>query len=147
MLDDNTFGLVTDSEIEDLKQECADNGRDLLDVENLDYADLDGDGQEEAIYEGFTSMSGTGGMDFFGVVKLMQDGRLVDMPIKAHEGLFKGRDVYDRLRGHMSPAVKNGKLVEVYPVYSDAKECKRAPRVGSVSSFSNGTAIGLCLKT
>ena len=34
-------------------------------------------------------MSGTGGMDFFGVVKLMQDGKLVDMPIKPHEGPFK----------------------------------------------------------
>jgi hypothetical protein len=124
LLDDNTFGLVTDAEIEDLKQECADNGRDLLDVENLDYADLEGDGQEEAIYEGFTCMSGTGGMDFFGVVKLMQDGKLVDMPIKPHEGPFKGRDLYDRLRGHMSLAVKNGKLVEVYPVYSDEKECE-----------------------
>jgi hypothetical protein len=85
---------------------------------NPDYADLDGDGQEEVIYEGFTCMSGTGGMDFFGVVKLMQDGKLVDMPIKPHEGRFQGRDVYDRLRGHMSLAVKNGKLVEVYPVYS-----------------------------
>jgi hypothetical protein len=146
-LDDNTFGLVTDSEIEDLKQECADNGRDLLDVENLDYADLEGDGQEEAIYEGFTCMSGTGGMDFFGVVKLMQDGKLLDMPIKPHEGPFKGRDVYDRLRGHMSLAVKNGKLVEVYPVYSNEKECEAAPRVGSVSAFSSGTAVGLCLKT
>ena len=87
-------GLVTDPEIEDLKQECADNGRDLLDVENPDYADLDGDGQEEAIYEGFTCMSGTGGMDFFGVVKLMQDGKVVDMPIKPHQGPFKGRDIY-----------------------------------------------------
>jgi hypothetical protein len=124
LLDDNTFGLVTGSEIEDLKQECADNGRDLLDIENLDYADLDGDGQEEAIYEGFTCMSGTGGMDLFGVVKLMPDGKLVDMPIMPHEGRFKGRDVYDRLRGHMSLAVKNGKLVEVYPVYGDEKECE-----------------------
>lgn len=124
LLDDNTFGLLTDSEIKDLKQECADNGRDLLDVENLDYADLDGDGQEEAIYEGFTCMSGSGGMDFFGVVKLMQDGKLVDMPIKPHQGPFKGRDVYDRLRGHMSLAAKNGGLVEVYPVYSDEKECE-----------------------
>ena len=135
LLDDNTFGLVTDSEIGDLKQECADNGRDLLDVENLDYADLDGDGQEEAIYEGLTCMSGTGGMDFFGVVKLMHDGKLVDMPIKPHEGPFKGRDVYDRLRGHMSLAVKNGKLVEVYPVYGTKKSVKPAPRVGGVRSF------------
>lgn len=109
------------------KLRAADNGRDLLDVENPDYADLDGDGQEEAIYEGFTCMSDTGGMDFFGAVKLMQDGKLVDMPIKPHEGRFKGRDVYDRLRGHMSLAVKNGKLVEVYPVYSAQKNVSLLP--------------------
>jgi hypothetical protein len=108
----------------ELREECAGNGRDLLDVENLDYADLDGDGQEEAIYEGFTCMSGSGGMDFFGIVKLTRDGKLVDMPIQPHEGDFKGRDVYDGLRGHMSLAVQNGNLVEVYPVYKDDKECE-----------------------
>lgn len=124
MLDDNTFGIVPESEMAELKEECADNGRDLLDVENLDYADLDGDGQEEAIYEGFTCMSGSGGMDFFGVVKLARDGRLVDMPIQPHEGPFKGRDVYAGLRGHMSLAVQNGNLAEVYPVYKDEKECE-----------------------
>jgi hypothetical protein len=42
-------------------------------------------------------------------------------PTKARS---KGRDVYDRLRGHMSLAVKDGKLVEVYPVYSNEKECE-----------------------
>jgi len=34
---------------------------------------------------------------FFALVKLMQDGKLVDIPIKSHEGPFKGRDGYDRL--------------------------------------------------
>ncbi len=124
LLDENAFGFVSDTEIEELKEECAGNGRDPLDVENLDYADLDGDGQEEAIYEGFTCMSGSAGMDFFGVVKLTPDGKLVDMPIKAHEGSFKGRDVYDGLRGHMSLSVENGKLAEVYPVYANEKECE-----------------------
>lgn len=124
LLDDNTFGFVTSSEIEELKENCASNARDLLDVENLYYADLDGDGQEEAVYEGFTCMSGTGGVDFFGVVKLTSDGKLVDMPIKAHEGSFKGRNIYDGLRGHMSLTVQSGKLVEVYPVYKNEKECE-----------------------
>lgn len=124
MLDHNTFGFVPESEMDELKEECVHNGRDLLDVENLDYADLDGDGQEEAIYEGFTCMSGSGGMDFFGVVKLTRDGKLVDMPIQPHEGDFKGRDVYDGLRGHMSLLVQNGNLVEVYPVYKDEKACE-----------------------
>jgi len=124
MLEDNTFGLAPESEMAELKENCADNGRDLLDVENLDYADLDGDGQEEAIYEGFTCMSGSGGMDFFGVVKLTRQGKLVDMPIKPHEGPFKGRDLYYGLRGHMSLAVQNGNLVEAYPVYADEKECE-----------------------
>jgi hypothetical protein len=124
MLDDNTFGFVPESEMAELKDECAGNGRSLLDVGNLDYADLDGDGQEEAIYEGFTCMSGSGGMDFFGVVKLTRDGKLVQMPIQPHEGPFQGRDVYDGLRGHMSLAVHNGNLAEVYPVYRNEEECE-----------------------
>jgi hypothetical protein len=124
MLDDNRFGFVAKSEIEELKEDCAGNGRDLLDVENLHYADLDGDGQEEAVYEGFTCMSGSAGMDFSGVVKLMPDGKLVDMPIAPHEGPFKGRNVYENLRGHMSLAILKGKLAEVYPVYADEKECE-----------------------
>ena len=124
MLDDNRFGFVPESEMDELKAECANNGRHLLDVGNLDYADLDGDGQEEAIYEGFTCMSGSGGMDFFGVVKLTKDGTLVDMPIEAHEGPFQGRDVYHGLRGHMTLTVQHGKLVETHPVYADEKECE-----------------------
>ena len=124
MFDDNTFGIVPESEMDELKEECADNGRDLLEVESLDYADLDGDGQEEAIYGGFTCMSGSGGVDFFGIVKLTREGRLVHMPIEPHEGDFKGCDVYDGLRGHLSLAVQNGNLVEVYPVYKDDKECE-----------------------
>jgi|SRR5580658_48322 hypothetical protein len=124
LLDDNTLGLVPASQMEEMKEDCADNGRDLLEVDKLEYADLDGDGQEEAIYEGFTCMSGTGGADFFGVVKLTREGKLVEMPIKPHEGPLNGRDVYRGLRGHMSLAVQNGKLVEVYPVYTDEKECE-----------------------
>lgn len=124
MLDDNRFGFVPESEMDELKAECANNGRDLLDAGNLDYADLDGDGQEEAIYQGFTCMSGSSGSDFFGVVKLTRDGKLVDMPIQPHEGGFKGRDVYDGLRGHLGLAVQNGNLVEVYPLYKDDKECE-----------------------
>ena len=135
LLEANTFGIVPSSQIEELKEDCAGNGRDLLEVENLDYADLDGDGQEEAIYEGFTCMSGTGGADFFGVVKLTHDGKLVDMPIQPHEGPFKGRDVYTGLRGHMSVAVRNGRLVEVYPVYADEKECEACSSAGQRQFF------------
>jgi hypothetical protein len=124
LLDDNTFGLVPDTEIEELKGDCAGNGRLLLDVEALDYADLDGDGQEEAVYQGFTCMSGSAGMDFFGVVKLTAGGKLVDMPIAPHEGPFQGRDVYGGLRGHMGLAILNGKLAEVHPVYADERQCE-----------------------
>ncbi len=124
MLEDNTFGFVSEDEIEELKEDCANNGRPLLQVASLQYADLDSDGKEEAIYQGFTCMSGTGGMDFFGLVKLTQDGKLVDMPIKPHEGPFHGRNVYEGLRGHMSLVVENGKLAEVYPVYANEKECQ-----------------------
>ena len=46
-----------------MKEGCANSRRDLIDVESLDYADLDGDGQEEAVYQGFTCMSGSGGME------------------------------------------------------------------------------------
>jgi len=123
LLESNAFGLLPASEMEELKEECADNGRELIEVDNLDYADLDGDGREEAVYAGFTCMSGSGGMDFFGVVKL-RDGKLVDMPIAPHEDTFKGHYLYDGLRGHMGLVVQNGKLVETYPVYANEKECE-----------------------
>jgi hypothetical protein len=123
LLENNAFGLVPASEMEELKEGCADNGRDLIEVDNLDYADLDGDGREEAVYEGFTCMSGSGGMDFFGIVRL-QDGKLVDMPIAPYADTFKGRYLYDGLRGHMGLAIQSGKLVETYPVYASEKECE-----------------------
>lgn len=135
LLDDNTFGFVPSNQIEEMKEGCANSRRDLIDVESLDYADLDGDGQEEAVYQGFTCMSGSGGMDLFGVVKLTPDGKLVDMPIAPHDGTFKGRNIYDGLRGHMSLAIVNGKLVEVYPVYADEKECEACSSRGQRRFF------------
>jgi hypothetical protein len=112
-------------ELEDLSTECGE-GRDPLGSVAIEYGDLDGDGQDEAIYQGMTCMAGTAGIDFYGVLKMMPDGEVMALPIKEGAKEFKGRgNLRDGLRGKLELEIKDGRLLEVYPVYKgeDANCC------------------------
>jgi hypothetical protein len=104
-------------DLENLEQECGQGEQRIRGIKVI-YGDLDGDGQDEAAYEGFTCMSGTAGVDFFGVLKRKPDGKLTALPIEAERKEFKGRrNLNEGLRGHLSLAVESGRLVEIFPVY------------------------------
>ncbi len=112
----------------------------------LVYGDLDGDGREEAAMTAYSCFAGTGGPDLFAVFKLGADGKVNEMefePRKANEP-FKGRDVTSGLRGKMSIAIEEGRLIEEFPVFKerDANCCAS----GSVRRFSyrwNGRKLAL----
>lgn len=119
----NTRYLEVQPDLTYLKEECAEGQQPITEV-GVQYGDLDGDGQEEAIYQGFTCMSGTAGVDFFGVVKMMPDGKIVALPIEGERKEFKGHhDLFHGLRGHLRLEIKNGHLVEIFPVYANENEC------------------------
>jgi len=102
----------------DLETACGEGQKPLQSLAPILYGDLDGDGQEEAAVEGFSCLSGNGGADFSGVVKLMPDGKLAVLPIESMPKTFKGRNAYADLRGHMVIEIKDGRLHEVYAIYT-----------------------------
>jgi hypothetical protein len=115
--------LQAQPELTYLKDECATDQPPIMEV-GVQYGDLDADGQDEAIYQGFTCMSGTAGVDYFGALKLSPDGKIIPLPIEGQRNQFKGRhDLYQGLRGHLRLEIQNGRLVEIFPVYATEREC------------------------
>jgi hypothetical protein len=110
-----------DSDYAHLEDQCA-KGDDPIREVNFKYADLDGDGREEAIYQGFTCLAGNGGYDFLGVLKLNDAGKIVELPVPPFPREFKGRETFENIRGNVHLEIVDGKLAEVYPVYS-GDEC------------------------
>jgi hypothetical protein len=104
----------------DLATDCGDDQKPLQSLAPALYGDLDGDGQDEAAVEGWSCLSGNGGADFWGVLKLLPDGKLAVLPMEPMPKTFKGRARYAGLRGHMSLEIKDGRLHEVYGIYKDA---------------------------
>ena len=117
-----------DPDLENLKDGCGE-GQDAIRSVEIQYGDVDGDGQDEAIYQGFTCMSGSGGVDYLGVVKLQPNGKLADLPIAKIPETFKGRDPFEGLRGHIRLDIEDGRLVERYPVYKGG-ECEACSEGG-----------------
>ena len=110
-------------DLKDLDEVCA-GGQPRIQNVTLEYGDLGGDGREEALYEGFTCYSGTGGADFFGVLKLKPDGKLVALRIAPTPKVFKGRNPEQNLRlPKQRHAIQNGRLGVIYPVYKNEDEC------------------------
>jgi hypothetical protein len=84
---------------------------------------VDDDGQEEALFQGYTSVVGTSGVDYSGIVKLQPDGKLVGLPIVPAPNTFKGHKPFEGLRGYVRLGIESGRFVEVYPVYK-GDECE-----------------------
>jgi len=105
-------------DLADLGTDCGEGQQPVSSIAPAEYGDLDGDGEEEAAIVGFSCMSGTGGADFFGVLKLAADGTIVALPIEEPPKLFKGRNSLDGLRGHLQLRIEKGRLLKVFPIYS-----------------------------
>ena len=103
----------------DLDTTCGEGQAAVLSIAPIQYGDLDGDGQEEAAFEGFSCLSGTGGADFWGVLKLVPNGKIKVLPIEEIPKTFKGRDVSAGLRGHLVLQIHNGYLHQVLPIYNE----------------------------
>lgn len=108
-------------DLADLDTACGEGQKPLQSLAPVLYGDLDGDGQEEAAVEGFSCLSGNGGADFRGVLKLLPDGKLVVLPFEPTPKTFKGRNPYAELRGHMVIEIKEGRLNEVYGIYNGSE--------------------------
>jgi uncharacterized protein YecT (DUF1311 family) len=74
--------------------ECA------VGLDSVDYADLDGDGREEALVVASTCYTGTAGPDVHKVVRLDDAGRPVELEIDDRARTFHGKPIYDHLVGN-----------------------------------------------
>lgn len=110
-------------DLADLKTACGEGQKPLQSLAPILYGDLDGDGEEEAAVEGWSCLSGNGGADFWGVLKLKPDGKVAVLPIEAMPKTFKGRNPYEGLRGHVKLEISEGRLVESYPTYPNEQAC------------------------
>jgi hypothetical protein len=110
-------------DLADLETDCGEGQNRIKSLAPVQYGDLDGDGQEEAAVEGWSCLSGNGGADFWGVLKLMSDGKVAVLPIEAMPKTFKGRNPHEGLRGHMKLEISEGRLVETYPTYPNEQAC------------------------
>jgi hypothetical protein len=117
-----THYIELDPNLESLKEECGE-GQDPIRSVEIQYGDVDGDGQEEALFQGYTCMAGSAGVDYSGIVKLQPGGTLVGLPIAPAPDTFKGRNPFEGLRGHVRLNFENGRFVETYPVYK-GDECE-----------------------
>ncbi len=108
-------------DLADLQTDCGDGQKPLQSLAPVLYADFDGDGLEEAVVLGWSCLSGNGGADFRGVLKLNPDGKLSVLPIEPMPKTFKGRNSYADLRGHMIVEIKDGRLHEVYGIYNGSE--------------------------
>lgn len=111
------LGLLN-SDLADLQTECGEGQPPVSSIAPPEFGDLDGDGQQEAAIVGFSCLSGTGGPDFFGVLKLLPDGKLAVLPMEELPKVFKGRNPLEGLRGHLQLRIKDAQLLEVFPVYN-----------------------------
>lgn len=116
-------------DLADLDTACGDGEKRLQSLAPVLYGDLDGDGQEEALVEGWSCLSGNGGADFRGVLKLKPDGKLSVLPIDPMPKIFKGRNATAGLRGHMVVQIKDGRLHELYAIYT-GEEANCCPEGG-----------------
>jgi len=105
-------------DLADLQTDCGDGQPPVSSIAPPEFGDLDGDGEEEAAIVGFSCLSGTGGADFFGVLKLLPDSKIAVLPIEELPKTFKGRNPQGGLRGHLQLRIKGLRLLEVFPIYN-----------------------------
>lgn len=109
------------ADLADLQTDCGEGQAALQSLAPPVYGDLDKDGLEEAAIEGWSCLAGNGGADFRGVLKLLPDGKLAVLPVEPLPKVYKGKNTYDGLRGHMVVAINNGMLEERYGIYTGSE--------------------------
>jgi hypothetical protein len=98
-------------------------------LRNAQYADLDGDGEEEAVVVAWTPLDGTGGPSFQRVLKLTAGGDVVSLKIDDDPAFF-GQE----FRGKAWLHLENDRLVKSCPLYV-GKEPNCCPEGGERRIF------------
>ncbi len=117
-IDLKSYIIHRDNLVEACKGLSDDSTADPIHFWEVEYADLDGDGAEEAVVEAASCAMGTGGCDIVEVLKLLPTGELQSLKI-THEG-YQEPKVYDGMGSTQRLDVKAGRLISWYTI--NAKE-------------------------
>jgi len=95
--------------------ECEEYGLPVTRDADVEYADLDGDGAEEAIVTASSCLTGTAGPDIVRVYRLAPDGGVVEMPV-SQDPRFEGRRYDEGLcwKSGSRLTARGGRLVREY---------------------------------
>ena len=96
-----------------------------ISIEGTNYADLDHDGEEEAVVVGRSCFSGTGGYDILEVLKIDKDGKLVTLETADENHVIPPLSKGGYVAGHLFLGIEEGRLIQISPVYyeNDANCC------------------------
>ncbi len=116
-----TISFLRSVHATNLHDACKDALQTGIEISTIAYGDLDGDGREDAAVTAFSCMAGNGGPDLIAVFTLNPTGTLRELPIEQRkwDDPFKGRDPSLGLRGQMTVAIENGRLIEKFPIFKE----------------------------
>ena len=90
-------------------------------ISKISYCDLDGDGVEEAMVEGCSEYSGSGGSDIHKIYKLNKTGHPMELEFEEltfanNRYEFEGKPIFSDFSGHRnsSYSCEKGLLIETY---------------------------------
>ncbi|AVS73995.1 hypothetical protein [Paracidovorax cattleyae] len=117
-VDFSTYLLARDGLGVQLIEEFCD--RDPIRHIAVRYADLLGQGDEQAVVEATTCAMGTGGADITEVFRRLPDGRLASLPID--DTGYQGGDLYEGQRRTPRLEVRRGRLTRWFVRYGEGAE-------------------------
>ena len=119
--DEMTVSFLRSVHATTIHEACKDALGTGIEISTKAYGDLDGDGREEAAVTAFSCQAGNGGPDLIAVFTLNPNGTVRELPIEMRKWNepFKGRDPSIGLRGQMTVAIENNRLIEKFPIFKD----------------------------
>jgi hypothetical protein len=132
------------SQAQNLSPDSAIRRKDGIEISTKAFGDLDGDGREDAAVTALSScQAGNGGPDLVAVFTLNPSGTLRELEIDKRKWNepFKGRDPSLGLRGQMTVAIENDRLIEKFPIFKEPTQA-RAPPLAPGNSFTGGGRTG-----
>lgn len=89
-------------------------------IDGVGYADLNGDGKEEAIVQASSCFRGTAGSDINSIYTLSPSGEVTELNVNDNGGVYKGKKLYENSWKDYGYTVENNKLVNTRPIYKDS---------------------------
>ncbi len=111
----------TIDDFEHLKDLCRmpTDDDDLVQLVQVSYGDLDGDGKDEVAASAMTCAAGTYGPDVYGVFRIGESGELTLLNMEDAPGVIRGRDTHEGIRKAPGIRIEKLRYIETFAVYQE----------------------------